>query len=423
MKKVLGVLSLSVISLFLAASVSFAQDRATQEKVQRLEARVKALERRLTTQEVSAAREEKKDVFGSLADGLTIGASATMIVQGTNNVNTSDFHKCRTDVSFSEDVTIEKAFKDIDASVCIHLESGQGAGLEDNLTLYSNVNRDADNDNNFRLTEAWYEQRFYDGRAVVTFGKLDPGGYFDGNEAANDETTQFLGRIFRKNPVIAFPDNGAGVRLGFEANEWLSFCAGLFDGDSDWESFGDHLFKVGEVTFKTSFFDQPGHYRLLGWHSNANFTKWLDTSQKKDSYGMGLSLDQKLHDHITMFTRYGWQDPRGYDPDVTAADGSNFSLQHCWSTGVEIEGASWGRDKDVLGFAIGYAIPSGDYKKASASRKAKSEGHIELYYNFYVNDHLRVSPDFQYIWNPFGRDIGSDDDCVTVFGLRTQVDF
>jgi high affinity Mn2+ porin len=368
----------------------------------------------------------------SIAEGLEIGAGATMVVQGANNVNNAatDVEKkvSRTDAAYSADITLGKEFKEVGGKVFLHLESGQGAGLEDDLTLYSNVNRDADNDNNVRLTELWYEQALFKDQAVLTFGKLDPTAYFDNNEVANDETTQFLGRIFRNSPAIEFPDNTAGIRLVYVPVQWWELGYGVFDGNSDWEKIGDNLFNIGQITFKTNFFNLPGNYRFLGWNSNAYHTKWLDTEKTKEaSCGFGLSFDQKVSDRVTLFTRYGWQDPKVYNPDIMAAGDLNYSLAHSWSGGFQVEGNLWGREKDVFAFAVGQAIASLDYKKAGEAldpvRRAKAEGHLEAYYRIFVNEHLSLSPDLQYIWNPFGKDVADDTNGIFVAGMRAQVDF
>jgi carbohydrate-selective porin OprB len=77
----------------------------------------------------------------------------------------------------------------------------------------------------------------------------------------------------------------------------------------------------------------------------------------------------------------------------------------------------------VFAFAVGQVMPSDDYKKANADFQAKAEGHLEAYYKIHVNDHLSVSPDIQYIWNPYGKDIAGNTSGIFVGGLRAQVDF
>jgi len=454
------VIIFSIICLLAVASnaPALAQDFVTREQYDQLEKRVLALEQKLSAHETSIKEQQqcileqdkkiseyqsKLSDFDtqlhrqtgapiSIAEGLEIGAGATMVIQGANNTKNASADaarkKDRTDASYSTDITLAKEFKDINGRAFLHLENGQGKGLEDDLTLYSNVNRDADDDVNVRVTEIWYEQGLFKDKAVVTFGKLDPTAYFDNNEVANDETAQFLGRIFRNSPTLEFPDNSAGIRVAYMPKEWIELGYGVFDGKSNWEKIGDNLFNIGQITFKTGFFNLPGNYRFYGWNSNVYHTKWLDTDKTKElAYGFGLSFDQKLNKITTAFLRYGWQNPEVYNPEVTATGGLNFSLEHSWSAGLQVEGKPWGREKDMLAFAVGQVFPSGDYKKAGASldpsRKAKAEGHIETYYRIHVNDHLSISPDFQYIWNPFGRDVADDTAGIFVGGMRAQVDF
>ncbi len=440
-----------VFSLCLSA---FADDGDMAGMLKKLQSRVDALEKKISDQDsyikgqdsamqsqqakineyegkFSQFEENLHRVPGvsmQLMEGLELGAGGTMIVQGADNTNYRDGStqkEGRADASYSADVTLSKEFKEIGGRAFVHLEAGQGAGLEDNLTLYSNVNRDAgDSDAKVELTEFWYEQDLFKNKAAVTFGKLDPTVYFDQNEVANDETTQFLGRIFRNSPTVEFPDNGAGVRFAYLPVEWLELGYGVFDGSSSWEDIGDSLFNIGQAHFKTNFLNLPGNYRFYGWNNNVNHTKWLDSQKDKEgAYGFGFSFDQKANDIITFFARYGWQNPKVYNPELTATDGSNYSLEQAWSAGFQVEGKPWGREKDVLAFAVGQVIPSDDYKKANADFQAKAEGHLEAYYKIHVNDHLSVSPDIQYIWNPYGKDIAGNTNGIFVGGLRAQVDF
>ncbi len=385
------------------------------KKLQEYKVAVEALDQKLHRQEPSAIE---------IGRGLEIGAGATVIVQGTNNANADGTKEDRTDASYSADITLAKEFESIDGRAFVHLEAGTGDGLEDNLALYSNVNRDADNDNEVHLTEVWYEQGACHDRLALTFGKLDPTVFFDTNEAANDETTQFLGRIFRNNPTVEFPDNTLGVRFAYMPKKWVEFNVGFFDANADWEKVGDDAFCAGQVTFKPEVFGRQGNYRILGWYNDLPHTSWLTpTNDKEPAFGFALSFDQMVTEEVMLFCRYGWQDPRVYNPSLTTTGDRIFSLEQSWSAGVQVEGGLWGRQKDVLGFAVGQAMASGDYKKSNSALAAKSEGHLEAYYNIHLNDYLSISPDFQYIWNPFGQDVPGNTDPVCVWGLRSQIDF
>lgn len=439
---------------FLCTTATFAEEASIRDEINQLKERIATLEKKVSDQDKYIATQnstvqaqtqqisEYESKFSQfeeklhrvpgepmqLIEGLELGAGATFIVQGTNNVNYDGdgqtLKKDRTDGSYSADITLAKEFKEVGGRAFLHLEGGQGQGLEDNLTLYSNVNRDVDDEENVHLTELWYEQGLFKDRVALTFGKLDPTAYFDQSEVANDETTQFLGRIFRNSPTAEFPDNNAGIRVAYLPIEWLELGYGMFNAKSGWEKIGDNIFNIGQVSFKTNFLNLTGNYRFYGWSNNANHTKWSDeTKGKETAYGFGLSFDQKANDIVTLFARYGWQNPKVYNPEIkTVAGDYTYSLEQSWSTGFQVEGKPWGREKDVLAFAVGQVFPSGDYKKYY-SYSAKPEGHLETYYRIHVNKYLSLSPDFQYIWNPFGGDVGDDPNNIFVGGMRAQVDF
>jgi len=270
---------------FLCSSYIFAEETSFEDTVRQLQKRVEALEEKVSEQEKyiatqNAAIQQQQEKISEyqtklpkieeglstvscdhmqLMERLEIGVGGTMIVQGTNNVNYNGegetLKESRTDASYSVDITLGKEFKEIGSKAFLHLEAGQGAGLEDNLTLYGNVNRDAaDNEAKAEVTEFWYEQKLFNEKIVLTFGKLDPTIYFDQNEVANDETRQFLGRIFRNSPTVEFPDNTVGIRIAYFPIGWLQLGCGILDGNSDWEKIGDKIFNIMQLNFKTNFF-------------------------------------------------------------------------------------------------------------------------------------------------------------------------
>lgn len=362
-------------------------------------------------------------IFAEVYEGedLRMSAGATFIVQGTSNANgdnISEKGEDVTDASYSVDLTVEKQFEDY-GTAFLHLETGDGAGVEDELQVFSNVNRDADDsDNSVSVTEAWYEHHFESMSADLMAGKIDGTILVDTNEYANCECTRFLGRIFRNSPTIEFPDNSAGFRLGVELFDSMDATVLLMDADGDWEDVGDEIFVAGQVNFKPDLFDRSGNYRLIGWLNDRDHTKWEDSaSVKENGYGFGISFDQELTDELAAFLRYGWQDPDVY------INGDSFSLEHAWSTGIQLKGTTWNRENDTLGIAIGQAAPSDKYKDAGSNLNAKDEGHLEIYYNYVMNERLTLTPDLQVIWNPYGKDASNGDETIVVGGVRGQVDF
>jgi len=365
-------------------------------------------------------RMTKVESVPNIFEGVDIDAGATFIMQGTHNANgdnqLSDGNDV-TDASYSVDLGIEKTFGERDKAF-IHLEAGGGNGVEDELALFSNVNYDADNDENVRLSEAWYEHYFDGMPRTLTFGKIDATNYIDINEYANDEQSQFLGRIFGNSSAIEFPSYAAGVRFAVEPVDFLDAEFVAMEADSDWEDAFDEMFAATQLNIKPQLFDRGGNYRFIAWVNDRDHTKWLDQAIiTKASYGFGVSFDQELTDVLGVFLRYGWQNPEVF------LNGESFSLEQSWSTGIQLSGSLWNRKDDVLGLAIGQAIPSGDYKNSNTELNAYAETHLETYYRYFVNEHLTVSPDIHIIWDPYGDDAVMGDDTIGVFGMRAQVDF
>ena len=413
--------------------------KALKEKITQQEKRISGLEARLAEQEAMPKAVNLSDMtledFDRHLDahllhreegylmlgGLRTGIGATFILQGTNNANggtLSEKGEDVTDASYSIDLEFEKEFENY-GKAFLHVETGDGPGVEDELRVFSNANRDADDsDSSMSVTEAWYEHYFNAAPIKLMAGKIDGTILVDTNEYANDETTQFLGRAFRNSPVIEFPDNAAGMRLEIQPSDKVNARFLMMDGDSDWEDVAEQGFYAIQLNLKPGFMEKPGNYRLIGWLSDREHTKWLDpAATKENSYGFGLSFDQEITDVLGAFLRYGWQDPDVY------LNGEDFSLEQAWSAGIQLKGSLWNREDDVFGIAMGQVIPSEEYKKAGTDLKAKDEGHFEAYYNYKVNENLTLSPDIQVIWNPYGDDATNGKSTITVVGMRGQLDF
>jgi len=196
-----------VCGIFFSNQVAFAESNGDLRKeINILKQRITELEKKLTKQEkevtrqtelseeLAKAKPEDLAKIREVFKGLNIGVGATYIVQGAvdaNNVNTATGSKKEegvTDGSYSIDLGFEKTFDDWGMAF-LHLETGDGAGVEDELEVFSNVNRDADDSgNSVSVTEAWYEHYLFGEQLTLTAGKIDPTGYVDQNEIANDET-------------------------------------------------------------------------------------------------------------------------------------------------------------------------------------------------------------------------------------------
>ncbi len=370
--------------------------------------------------------------------GIEITADATFVLQGTPKANNAGESAASTfDAAWSSDIFIRKAFDDWGLAL-IHLEPGQGQGAENELSLYSNVNRDQnDTNSNVPITELWYEHYLFRKQVAVTFGKLDPANYLDQNEYAHDETTQFLGRMFKQNPAIEWPnDNTLGTRLIIapEIMPYLSLETTYFNADNSLEKVFSRPFVSAQLNVKpakifnidTEKWD--GNYRFYCWLNDLNHFKLAtvgetSTDHIKYNAGFGLSIDQMVTDVFGVFGRFGWQRP---ELQLASTNPNAAQCEASWSTGLQIKGKPWGRPDDVAALGIGQVIPSKQYKDAGVENTGgAAEGHLEFYYKIKVLKWLSVTPDVQWIWSPHGVNHGylGDADTVFVYGVRSQIDF
>jgi hypothetical protein len=371
--------------------------------------------------------------------GIEITAGATCVLQGTPNANNAgDKEASRVDAAWSADIFIQKKFEEWGYAL-MHLEPGQGQGAEEDLFLFSNVNRDQNDTNaNIPITELWYEHYLFDKQIAITAGKMDPANYIDQNEYAHDETTQFLGRIFKQNPAIEWPDdNTLGSRLIIAPKilPYLSLETTYFDANNDWEDVFSRPFISTQLNFKPSKLldlDQEqwdGNYRFYWWLNDLDHSKIVTFGEspaddtKNYNMGYGFSCDQMITDVFGAFARFGWQKPY---LALASASANAAQCEASWSGGVQMTGKYWKREDDIAAFGVGQVFPSKLYKDSGvANTGGAAEGHVELYYKCQLFKWLAVTPDLQWIWNPRGVNHAylGDNNTIFVYGVRGQLDF
>lgn len=349
---------------------------------------------------------------GSIADvlGITVEGGGTIIMQGVDKANDGS-DEGRHDATYSIDLGFGKEFS-TGGRAFIHLESGNGDGLEGTagtdpyVATYSGVNRDAGNsDNLVEVTEFWYEHDLFNDKFTVTFGKIDPTGYFDQNEYANDETTQFINPAFRNNAAISFTDNNLGLRVSYSPIDLIEITYAYMSTADDMTHIDMNGFNAVQVNVKPF---ENGNYRLMYWSSNEQLEKF-ENAELTGGYGFAASIDQGITDDIGVFGRFSWRDPAVYETSMA------------WSVGAQFGGSMWTRENDTVGLAVGQIMASSDWTDATGAND-DSETQTELYYSFAITEHLAITPALQYIMKPAGGNAIEDND-IFVYGIRTQITF
>ncbi len=430
-------LSCFIIGAFIAffPDDSFCSDEVMEE-IKALRQRIEQLEKKLAEQDSKLEQQESKitqqeaRLAASTSDieeikeikdaigNLEFSVGATSVVQGTIN-NDRNFRKVPgidgkgddADASYSINIEISSKIG-ANGLALLHLEAGEGEGLNSEAGGLSGVNADAFDEDDVEVSEVWYEHRFFKDRLVATVGKIDVTRWFDVNAVANDETTQFLADIFVNNIAVELPDYSYGGRVSWYPHEQFELSLGYAEADGDFEDLFDDNFYIAEIGFKPVWAGLQGNYRLYVWRNSGEHEKLRDRRRRdKSGEGFGLSFDQQFSEHVSAFCRFGQQ------------SGDIYEVRRSWSLGMQVAGDLWGRSADMLGIAFGRAETSGAYRdvlRGDGFGTTPAETRLEAYYRLQVNDHLAISPDLQWVDGLAGS---SNADNVTILGIRAQLDF
>jgi len=400
-----------------------------------LTARLKALEHQ-SVSTLKAARTVES------LEGIKVGASLTTVAQHPGGLPPGSAAN-QSELNYRGDVFVGLPLEqigDTEQQLFAQFRFGQGNGLN-GLTAFSRPNASAfrvlstkPDDSVAVLGQAWYQASIplpfggFKPRSRETlelnFGKMDPFVFFDQNAAANDETRQFLNTAFVHNPLL-----DAGGDIGVDAN---GFSPGFRvsylnrrDNPETWRlSLG--VFGAGEGANYSRFFSSPlviaqaerslklfegltGNYRAYYWR-NGQATDLTGLVERHS--GIGLSVDQRYGDAVTLFGRYGHQ------------ISGEVSFDRALTLGAEFGGSYWQRGGDAVGVALGWLRTSPDLAAASMALEAYAasggERVLELYYRYRISKQFELSPHFQHISAPAGN---QDASAVSVLGLRAQLNY
>ncbi len=331
---------------------------------------------------------------------VSVGLSSTGVVQQT--INSTKGKNDTTTAQGSFDLFF--LHKPMENSILfVNLESIGGSGPNIFSGTPNNMNddvsrgshQDTDGLDRVSVREVWLQSMLMEDRLRLVAGKLDLANYFDMNAVANDETTQFLSSAFVNNLALSAPGNSPGVVSYFNAEKGFSFGLGAQSNDNSGAAVTDRLFAVGEIDYSNPefLFGREGNYRFWGRYNAADRGR-----------AFGISFDQKFTDRLTAFSRFG-----------ITGNTAPEEVEWTWSLGLGMESPFSFRKKDQTGLAFSQIkMPGG-----------KKEDFMEAYYNMFITDHMSLSLDSQVFINSIGdpEDTAVDEDLLSAFGLRVQMDF
>lgn len=466
----------AILAAAIVAGPSAFADTGDDERLRQLEARITSLESRnaalesaldddhLRADAPDLATRLKAVEFQTLGmqrqarmvealEGITAGIGITQVMQRTTSTPNPE----ESQLNYRGDVYVSLPGGSIgqaDGTIFAQFRLGQGDGLTSlpasfsapNASAFRLENDDA-GDSLALLAQAWYQLDLplplggYKPRSkqtvTINVGKMDPFLFFDQNSVADDETTRFLNSIFVHNPMLdAGGDIGVdtygftpGVRVAYanDTNKGMPWAisAGLFgaaNGAVYDDSLRQPLVLVQAEISPLVARGLRGNYRLYAWHNGraTPFANEYDASTETHR-GIGLSIDQRVHEAVTLFARAG------------ASSHGRQRFERALTVGADIGGDYWGRAADGIGIALASLPASADFRAQSAALDADADGIAdfgwqaagaekvaEIYYRLRLNSQLELTPDVQWVRNPAADTTARD---TLVAGLRAQLTF
>jgi high affinity Mn2+ porin len=303
-----------------------------------------------------------------------------------------------------------------------HLSLAKGDGVNDEVAFATYLTPFADDlesdlSDNDKLLEAWYEGTYMDGKTIVTVGILDGTLYIDNNEAANDETEQFMNAAFYNSGAIhGVPSYTPGMRITYQPDDSL-YGTFLYIEGEDRDAAQERLFARSggqstlyafEVGLHTGGDGTEGNWRLYTWYDSTDYTK-LAGAGTENAKGFGISIDQQLSEDLIVYGRYA------------SGDDDILRFKKYYNAGLALN-----LGENTLGFSAGLFKKSGDAKitwVTGANRAdlfEKNLALLECYYRIHLTDTVSVTPDLQYVQNPLGS---GDLDEVLIASMRLNVTF
>nr|WP_255673755.1 carbohydrate porin [Komagataeibacter sp. FNDCF1] len=318
-----------------------------------------------------------------------------------------------------------------------------------NTPLYVfNQTSNIEADDNGRLYELWYSQKFMGERLAFRIGKLDLGhDFMVSSVGLNFLNASFSWPIMPDNDLYdqgpVSPVTTPAVRLRYTLSPQWNFLFAAADDNpvggpflnvkDPWNqnrdpggtrfNFNTGALFFGEIQYRRDIYGRQGTYKLGGYFDTGRFPDQSDfTKSHKTNWAIYGIADQTLQHfgritELDAFVRGNWTADTDRNQIVYAVDGG-FALK-----------GPFGRADDVLGLGAGLGAASSCLARADRRAGLPMQGteyHLELTYQAQVTPWMVVQPDIQGIVSPSGGVLDSKGERVrdeATFGLHSNLTF
>jgi carbohydrate-selective porin OprB len=283
------------------------------------------------------------------------------------------------------------------AEADLDVRGGWGDGPDVDYGNTVNTDQYANTGSHIFVLHLWVQQKLFNDQLTLRGGKMDVGDFMDVNRFGY---YNFVGYSFAHNFAIPLPGNPlAGMfTVAPNAAKWIYFSGAVANGaQSSYHAGFDELthgpralFALGELGFKTNFFDQEGIYRFEAWYDARHLGSIDGTGpQSSDRGGVAISFDQNVTKNLGLFVRWGYGNQHEFTP------------QQYWSAGFDWTGVIPWRPKDDVAIGLVQNIFS-DERHAVVQNGSDNETYLEAYYNVYLTQWMQAQPFVQVVDNPGG---------------------
>ncbi|WP_239029865.1 carbohydrate porin [Novacetimonas pomaceti] len=318
-----------------------------------------------------------------------------------------------------------------------------------NTPLYVfNQTSNIEADDNGRLYELWYCQKFMGERLAFQIGKLDLGhDFMVSNVGLNFLNASFSWPIMPDNDLYdqgpVSPVTTPAIRLRYTLSPHWNFLFAAADDNpvggpfinakDPWNqnrdpggtrfSFRTGALFFGEVQYRRTLYGRQGTYKLGGYFDTGRFPDQSDLRKNhKTNWAVYAIADQTLQHfgritELDAFIRGNWTADTDRNQIVYAAD-AGFTLK-----------GPFGRAGDMAGFGAGLGAASPYLAQADRRSDLPMQGteyHLELTYQIPITPWFMLQPDIQGIISPSGGVLDNKGQHVhdeAIFGLHSNVTF
>jgi porin len=238
------------------------------------------------------------------------------------------------------------------------------------------------NDRGWVVRDAYWLQRFYDGKLRVLVGRADTSD-FVGQQPMQNVNSMFVNRHLSANPTVPFPGHGPTIGVSYRPSDRYYVTGGVANGYNVTTETGISSISDSDFFYSAEAGWTPqiegmgaGRYSVMVWHIDARTENGF-ASPSDD--GVTLVAGQQLSNRLQVWGRYAH------------AGGETTNIRNLAQAGIGYSGA-FGSPSNVSGLAASFAEP-----RSSASRDEKV---VEVFQRIQLGRFTQFSAGFQMVFDP-----------------------